>query len=94
MPPRRGVLVDALHRHHLTVLGDDAGSHVVVPLPSAVAETRVIAAARRTGVLLDGLARHHLGPQHTFGIPLGYAALSLPDLQLAARAAAQCLADG
>ncbi len=43
------------------MLGDDAGAHVVVPVPSARAERDLIAAGRDRGLWLDGLARHHAG---------------------------------
>ncbi|MFI9510446.1 PLP-dependent aminotransferase family protein [Nocardia sp. NPDC052566] len=91
MPPRRAVVVDALHRRGLEVIGDDAGSHVVVPLPSAAAEERVCGMAKRRGVYLDGLARHHLGDEHTFGVALGYAALPESVLTAATRIASYCL---
>ena len=93
MPPRRALLVDELRGHGLDVRGDDAGSHVTVPLPSAAHEERAVAAARAHGVLLDGLARHHSGPPREFGVPLGYAALAPAELATAARIAARCLAD-
>ncbi|KZM70619.1 GntR family transcriptional regulator [Nocardia terpenica] len=94
MPPRRALVVAELRGHGLAVIGDDAGSHLLVPLPSAAAEARVIAAARRRGVLLDGLGRHHSGARHTFGIPLGYAALPHAELATAVRITADCLAGG
>ncbi len=56
-----------------TVLGDEAGAHVVVALPDGATERRVIEVAGRRGVLLDGLARHHLGTPGRAGIVLGYA---------------------
>ncbi len=92
MPPRRALLVDELRGHGLDVRGDDAGSHVTVPLPTAAHEQRAVATARTHGVLLDGLARHHSGPPREFGIPLGYAALPPTDLATAARIAARCIA--
>ncbi|MEV6277795.1 PLP-dependent aminotransferase family protein [Nocardia sp. NPDC051832] len=114
LPPRRELLVSALRDRGLTVLGDHAGSHVVVPLPSAAAEDRAVTEGRAHGVALDGLARHHLAAQenphprmpsspkpinlppalgvHTFGITLGYAALSSADLHTAIPIAADCLA--
>jgi GntR family transcriptional regulator/MocR family aminotransferase len=91
MPPRRALLVDELRRCGVRIIGDDAGSHVVAPLPSAAAEARVIAAARADGVLLDGLARHHLGAPRSYGIALGYAAVPRADLAGAVRIAARCL---
>lgn len=92
MPPRRAMVVAELRQVGLDVLGDDAGSHVVVPLPSAAAEERAIAAARRRGVQLDGLSRHHIGAQTWFGVALGYAALAAPELASAVRIAGSCLA--
>ncbi|WP_019932755.1 PLP-dependent aminotransferase family protein [Nocardia sp. BMG111209] len=91
MPDRRALVVGELRRHGLEVLGDDAGSHVVVPLTSTADEQRVTAAAQRRGVRLDGLARHHCGPQQHFGIALGYAALPREELAVAVRIAVECL---
>ncbi|GAB2721359.1 MocR-like pyridoxine biosynthesis transcription factor PdxR [Nocardia thraciensis] len=93
MPPRRAIVVDELRRGGLEVVGDDAGSHLVVPLPSAAAEERAIESARRRGLLLDGLGRHHIGPQRGFGVPLGYSALPRTDLRAAVRIARECLTD-
>ncbi|MBF6330545.1 PLP-dependent aminotransferase family protein [Nocardia transvalensis] len=92
MPPRRAVVVAELRRRGLEIVGDDAGSHVMTPLPSAAAEHQVVTAARHHGVALDGLGRHHIGPQRTFGIALGYAAVAHADLEVAIRIAADCLA--
>lgn len=89
MPPRRATLL--AHLTGLDVLGDDAGSHVVVPLPDAAAEDRAVAAARARGVLFDGLARHHLGARHRFGVALGYSAADDAELAAAARIAGECL---
>ncbi|MGW5572535.1 aminotransferase-like domain-containing protein [Nocardia thailandica] len=91
VPPRRALVVGALRERGVPVLGDDAGSHVVVELPTAAAERAAVAAARARGVLLDGLARHHLGAPHRFGVALGYTALPVPDLADAAAVAADCL---
>ncbi|MFI9401484.1 PLP-dependent aminotransferase family protein [Nocardia sp. NPDC052316] len=93
LPPRRALMVTELRRHGLDVLGDDAGSHVVVPLASAEAEQRAVAAALARGVALDPLSRYHLSAQrHQFGITLGYTALSRSDLARAVPIAAACLA--
>ncbi|WP_194831835.1 PLP-dependent aminotransferase family protein [Nocardia sp. XZ_19_369] len=93
LPPRRALMVTELRRHGLDVLGDDAGSHVVVPLASAEAEQQAVAAARARGVALDPLSRYHLSAQrHHFGITLGYTALSWSDLARAVPIAAACLA--
>ncbi|MFF0495060.1 PLP-dependent aminotransferase family protein [Nocardia aobensis] len=92
VPPRRTLTVAELGRHGLDIRGDDAGSHLVVPLPDATAESRAIELARRRGVLLDGLARHHAGPRQAFGIALGYTAVPRDELPRALRIAAECLA--
>ncbi|AHH21585.1 putative transcriptional regulator [Nocardia nova SH22a] len=92
MPPRRALVVATLRARGLTVAGDHAGSHVLVPLASAAAEQRAVVAARRRGVRLDSLARHHTGDRHAFGVPIGYAALSRAELEHAIGIAADCLA--
>ncbi|TLG06309.1 PLP-dependent aminotransferase family protein [Nocardia cyriacigeorgica] len=92
MPPRRAFVVGELARCGLTVRGDDAGSHLVIPLPSAEAERRAVAEAARRGVALDALARHHVGPARTFGVALGYSALPNDGLTTAVPIAAECLA--
>ncbi|MEU6187421.1 PLP-dependent aminotransferase family protein [Nocardia sp. NPDC047038] len=93
LPPRRALVVTELRRRGLGVLGDDAGSHVVVPVESAEDELRVVAEGLAHGVALDGLARHHLGSRRDhFGVALGYTALSWPELAAAVPKAAACLA--
>ncbi|MFC4375679.1 PLP-dependent aminotransferase family protein [Nocardia halotolerans] len=92
MPPRRALVVAELARRGLPVIGDDAGSHVVVELADATAERHAVDAARARGVQLDGLARHHLAAEHHFGIALGYSTLTSADLARAVPIAADCLA--
>ncbi len=75
------------------VVGDQAGAHVVVPLPDAAAERMVIAAAARRGVGLDGLARHHRGEPAEHGILLGYAGPSRVDLDRALPVVTEVLAE-
>jgi GntR family transcriptional regulator/MocR family aminotransferase len=84
---RRRLLVDALAAAELPMIGDDAGAHLVVPLPSAAAERDALAEAERRGLRLDGLGRHHAGRPRWHGVLIGYAACSrgqlaaaLPDL--------------
>jgi GntR family transcriptional regulator/MocR family aminotransferase len=77
---RRELVVAALATADLAVLGDDAGAHVVVPLPSLAAERKVIEAAARTGITLDGLARHHDLRPRWHGIAIGYTACSRQEL--------------
>ncbi|WP_280496941.1 PLP-dependent aminotransferase family protein [Nocardia asiatica] len=93
LPPRRTLVVTELRRRGLGVLGDDAGSHVVVPVESAEAERRVVAAGQARGLALEGLARHHLGARRAhFGVALGYTALPWPELTTAVASAAECFA--
>ncbi|WP_054816118.1 MocR-like pyridoxine biosynthesis transcription factor PdxR [Nocardia arizonensis] len=96
LPPRRELVVGALRERGLEVVGDAAGSHVVVPLASEAAEERAVAAGHDVSLALDGLSRHHLGAaghrRHSFGVAIGYAALDHDDLAVAATLAANCLA--
>ncbi|HEV7647781.1 MAG TPA: PLP-dependent aminotransferase family protein [Actinophytocola sp.] len=78
---RRSLVVEALVRGGVPVLGDEAGAHVVVPVATAEAERELVRRALRRGLLLDGLARHHVGRARWFGIALGYAACSREELR-------------
>jgi GntR family transcriptional regulator/MocR family aminotransferase len=80
---RRELLVGALTAAGLPVQGDDAGAHLLVPLPDAAAEQDVQAAGARAGLRLDGLARHHAHRPRRYGVPIGYAACSRPELAAA-----------
>ncbi len=86
---RRAAVVAALEAAGLPVLGDEAGAHVVVPLPDAGAERAALAGAR--GVSLDGLARHHAGPPRVHGVVLGYAGPTAAELAAALPAAVAAL---
>ncbi|MCG8919655.1 PLP-dependent aminotransferase family protein [Actinokineospora sp. PR83] len=77
---RRALLVTALTADNVPVLGDDAGAHLVIPLPDTPTERAVIDAARTHHLVLDGLARHHQGKPTWSGIALGYAACSRTQL--------------
>ncbi len=86
---RRAAVVAALTDAGLPVLGDEAGAHVVVPLPGPDAERVAVAGAR--GVRLDGLARHHVGPPRVHGVVLGYAGPTAAELRAALPAAVAAL---
>ncbi|MEU3271637.1 PLP-dependent aminotransferase family protein [Saccharomonospora sp. NPDC006951] len=73
---RRSMLVGAFGKAGIPVLGDDAGAHLVVPLPSAEEEKERLASAKRRGLLLDGLGRHFARIPSTFGVAVGYAGCS------------------
>ncbi|MFE3546076.1 PLP-dependent aminotransferase family protein [Nocardia sp. NPDC059177] len=92
VPPRRALVVGELARRGLPVVGDDAGSHLVVELPDAAAERHAVDLARAGGVLLDGLARHHLAAEHRFGVAIGYTAQTTAELARAVPIAADSLA--
>ena len=77
---RRALLVEALRAAGIPVLGDDAGAHVVVLLPSIEKERSVVHQATRLGVRLDGLERHHTGPSRWHGVAIGYTACSRDQL--------------
>jgi GntR family transcriptional regulator/MocR family aminotransferase len=77
---RRELVVGALDAAGLSVLGDDAGAHVVVPLPSPAAERRAVDDGRAAGITLDGLARYHDLRPRWHGIAIGYTACSRQEL--------------
>jgi GntR family transcriptional regulator/MocR family aminotransferase len=91
---RRVLVVGALRDAGLDVLGDDAGAHVVVPLPSGQAERQVVGSARKQGITLDGLARHHDGRPRWHGVALGYTACSQSELATALPVVVGLLAEG
>lgn len=77
---RRALVVAALAEAGIPVLGDDAGAHVVVRLPSDEVERELLAAAESRGLRLDGLARHHAGRPRVHGVAIGYGACSREQL--------------
>ncbi|MQA61921.1 MAG: aminotransferase class I/II-fold pyridoxal phosphate-dependent enzyme [Actinophytocola sp.] len=83
MSERRQLLVAAFDAAGISMLGDDAGAHLVVPLASAAAEENLLAAAAKRGILLDGLARHFAGTPGEHGIAIGYAGCSRAELAAA-----------
>lgn len=91
---RRSLVLDALVRGGVPMLGDEAGAHVVVPVASAEEERELVARALARGLLLDGLARHHVGRARWFGIALGYAACSREELRAALPVLVELVATG
>jgi GntR family transcriptional regulator/MocR family aminotransferase len=89
---RRDLVVGALREADIDVLGDAAGAHVVVQLPSGEAERQVVSGAYHRGITLDGLARHHDGRPRWHGIALGYTACSRQELATALPVVAELLA--
>ncbi|MDU0293780.1 PLP-dependent aminotransferase family protein [Saccharothrix longispora] len=80
---RRALLSAAFAEAGVPVLGDDAGAHIVVPLPTAQAERDVLAEALAHGLRLDGLGRHHAGRPGVHGAAIGYSACSRDQLTAA-----------
>jgi GntR family transcriptional regulator/MocR family aminotransferase len=89
---RRELVVATLHRAGLEVLGDVAGAHLRVPLPSAEAERAVVETAARAGVTVPGLRDYHRGPATVFGVSIGYPAVTRPQLQHAVAVVAETAA--
>jgi GntR family transcriptional regulator/MocR family aminotransferase len=74
---RRALVTGELTRHGVSVTGDPAGAHVLVPLPDPATEAAVVRAAAERGLALDGLTRHLAGrgPHRVpAGLVLGFAA--------------------
>ncbi|MCP3798061.1 PLP-dependent aminotransferase family protein [Allokutzneria sp. A3M-2-11 16] len=71
---RRASLVLAFSEAGIPTVGDEAGGHLVVPMPSLEAERQALAEGQRHGLLLDGLERHHIGVPAWFGVAVGYTA--------------------
>lgn len=90
---RRELVIGALTEAGLPTLGDDAGAHVVVPLPSLDAEKVVVEQAAKADIMLDGLARHHDGPPTWHGIGLGYTACTRGELLAALPTVVKLLGD-
>ena len=77
---RRVLVVESLRTAGIPVLGDDAGSHVVVLLPSVEKERDVVRRAARLGIRMNGLERSHAGPARWHGVAIGYTACSRDQL--------------
>ena len=90
---RRELVIGALADAGLTTLGDDAGAHVVVRLPSLAEERRVTERALDHGIIVDGLARHHDARPRWHGIALGYTACTRQDLLAALPVVLRLLTD-
>jgi GntR family transcriptional regulator/MocR family aminotransferase len=85
---RRGWIVGQLAGTGAPVLGDAAGGHLRIGLPSAGAERTVVGDAEKAGVLVPGLREYHRGPASVFGVSIGYAGPSRDELDTAVRVVA------
>jgi len=86
---RRGWIVGQLAGTGAPVLGDAAGGHLRIGLPSAGAERAVLTGAEAAGVLVPGLREYHRGPASVFGVSIGYAGPSRDELDTAVRVVAE-----
>jgi GntR family transcriptional regulator/MocR family aminotransferase len=73
------------------LLGDTAGMHVVLELPSGYPAARLIEAAAARGVAVYSLDRYFAGPPAMSGLILGYGTATLPEIRRAAAALAPLL---
>jgi GntR family transcriptional regulator/MocR family aminotransferase len=86
---RRGRIVAELAGGPAPVLGDAAGGHLRIGLPSAGAELAVVRDAEKAGVLVPGLGEYHRRPASVFGVSIGYAGPSRDELDTAVRVVAE-----
>jgi GntR family transcriptional regulator/MocR family aminotransferase len=73
------------------LLGDTAGLHVVLELPSDYPAARLVDAAAARGVAIYPLDRYFAGPPTMSGVILGYGNATLPQVKRAAAELAQLL---
>ncbi|HEX4251635.1 MAG TPA: PLP-dependent aminotransferase family protein [Pseudonocardia sp.] len=85
---RRCRIVTELAGTEAPVLGDAAGGHLRIGLPSAEAERAVVTGAEAAGVLVPGLREYHRRPARVFGVSIGYAGPSRAELDTAVRVVA------
>jgi GntR family transcriptional regulator / MocR family aminotransferase len=101
---RRAALVDGLtradrdtagaNRVPFRLLGDTAGMHVVLELPSDFPVDRLIDAAGRRGVIVYPLDRYFAGKPAMNGLIIGYGTATLPQIRRAAAELARLLVLG
>jgi GntR family transcriptional regulator / MocR family aminotransferase len=89
---RRAALVAGLGQDGFRLLGDTAGMHVVLELPSGTLASDVASAALRRGVSVATLDRYFVGPVTVEALILGYGATSLPQVRKAAAVLRELLA--
>ena len=82
---RRAALVDGLAGPGpFRLLGDTAGMHVVLELPSGNPAAQLIEAAARRGVRIYPVDRYYAGPTALNGVIIGYGTATLPQVRRAA----------
>ncbi|HEY2206915.1 MAG TPA: PLP-dependent aminotransferase family protein [Pseudonocardia sp.] len=89
---RRARVIELCARHGVAALGDPAGAHLRVELPSAEAERAVVGAAAAAGVRVPALADYHWAGQARFGVSLGFAGPARPELERAVSELARLVA--
>jgi GntR family transcriptional regulator/MocR family aminotransferase len=86
---RRRRVGEVLAQAGAPVLGEAAGAHVRVALPSVDAERTVIDGAAQAGVVVPGLREYHRGPARVYGISVGYAGPTAAELDAAVEVVAE-----
>jgi GntR family transcriptional regulator / MocR family aminotransferase len=92
---RRQALVSALKQqfgHRVTVMGEQAGIHIMVQLQTSLSDQVVIEQAAQAGVGLTSAQHHYLKPHRTGEFIFGYAELSVANIELGIHRLAQALA--
>lgn len=82
---RRRVLERALAREGLSIAGDRAGMHLVVPLPPRSDDVAIATRAAAHGLSVSPLSMCYLGRRAAPGLILGYGAARLTELPEAVR---------
>ncbi len=82
---RRQAIVSALKHHfgnRVTIMGEQAGIHVMVKLQTSLADQEVVERAAQVGVGLMSAQNHYLHPQETGEFIFGYAELTVENIDL------------
>ncbi|MGB7412595.1 MAG: PLP-dependent aminotransferase family protein, partial [Thermosynechococcaceae cyanobacterium] len=92
---RRQAIVSALKQqfgHRVTVMGEQAGIHIMVQLQTSLSDQAVVERAAKVGVGLMSAQSHYLKPRRTGEFIFGYAELSVANIELGIHRLAQALA--
>jgi GntR family transcriptional regulator / MocR family aminotransferase len=92
---RRQAIVSALKQqfgHRVTVMGEQAGIHIMVQLQTSLSDQAVVERAAQVGVGLMSAQSHYLKPYRTGEFIFGYAELSVANIELGIRRLAQAIA--
>jgi len=91
---RRQAIVSALKHHfgnRVTIMGEQAGIHVMVKLQTSISDKDVVERAAQVGVGLMSAQNHYLHPQKTGEFIFGYAELTVEQIDRGIRRLARVL---